>query len=391
MTSATATVTRWSRAFVVVSALCLVGWQLAVVLDLGRRVSVVLGLYGFVFCTIFGKGYSLLPSYFDRKLAVPRAPAVHLPLALAGIGGLAAAAIGIGPDGVGTAGALSWTAGVLVFVGTLGWTIRDNLTGRETGTSEANADRRTVDRLANGFVPIVLAYLVAGALLTVTDGGPTVTHLLAAGAGTLLVFAVGFRLLPRFLVVTPRTALVAVVLPAGALGPALLVSDFLGGLWFRVGALLQALAVIGFAVAYAEMYVRSDRSRVGLHAVLTAAVSGVAGVSIAVQFAFVGVDPTLVTAHLRLLLLGFLGLTVVGVSYQFYPPAIGSAPGAGDRGAMLSIGCLFGGLVVEVGGALGAVPELVTAGRLLALTGTLLYAYVLFSTFYERHRRSSGT
>jgi len=52
------------------------------------------------------------------------------------------------------------------------------------------------------------------------------------------VFALGFRLLPRFLV-----------------------SSFGFGRWFRLGAGLEAVALVGFAVAYADTFVRSERRR----------------------------------------------------------------------------------------------------------------------------------
>ncbi|WP_255171562.1 hypothetical protein [Natrononativus amylolyticus] len=393
MTSAT--VTRWSRAFVAAGVLFFVAWQLAVVAGSGRRLAIVLGLYGFVFHVVFGKAYALIPSYFARSLAFPRAPAVHLPLALLGTAGLAADSIGVGPPQAGSLGAGLWLGGCLVFVGAIGWTVRDNLLGGETGTGEANAHRRRVDRLANAFVPVVVAYLLAGSAVPVLEsvgfdpsplpaGGPAATHLLAAGAGALLVFAIGFRLLPRFLVTTPRFALVALVLPAGALAPALLATDFLGGATFRIGAVLQAVAIGGFAVAYADMFYRSERRRVGFYAVLAGALCGVAAVGLGLTFAFGEFAAGAFDAHYRLALAGFLGLTIVGVSYQFYPPAIGTTPGVGDRTAHLSTGLLVGGLTLEAAGLLRRAPDLERGGSLLVLTGAALYAFVVLAVFLER-------
>ena len=73
-------VSRWARRYVLVSAGFLVGWQAALVAGVGRRASVTLGLFGFVLHMVFGKAYSLVPAYFDRELAFPRAPAVSLPV-----------------------------------------------------------------------------------------------------------------------------------------------------------------------------------------------------------------------------------------------------------------------------------------------------------------------
>lgn len=399
MTSAT--VARWARAFVVTGVVFFVVWHAAVATGVTRPATVVLGLYGFVFSVVFGKAYALVPSYFARELAFPRAPAVHLPLSIAGVLGLVADAVGAPIPASGVVGASCWFGGVLVFFGTLGWTVRDNVTGRETGTGEANAHRRRVDRAANGFVPVALAYLLVGAAIPVLEtvatdptplpfaSGPPKTHVLAAGSATLLVFAIGFRLLSRMLVATPRPALVAVVLPAGAVGPALLAGDFLGGVAFRAGAALQALAVTGFAVAYADMYRRSDRSRVGFHGVLAGAFAGVAAVTLGLSVAFVGVDSGVIEAHYRLALGGFLGLTIVGVTYQFYPPAIGSTPGVDDRTALVAIALLFVGAFIEAAGYVGDASVAVTLGSLAALAGAIAYAFVVLALFVERSSRAT--
>ena len=401
-----ADVSRWSRAFVAAGVCFFVAWQAAAVAGYGRRVTVALGLYGFVFHVVFGKAYALVPSYFERELAVPRAMALHFALAVLGVGGLVAGALGVGPSAVGSAGAAAWSLGCLVFVGALGWTVRDNPTGAETGTGDVNAHRRRTDRAANAFVPVVILYVLAGAALLVLErgpdslvrgleagaaigvdvgiGGPAVSHLFAAGAGTLLVFAIGFRLLPRFLVVTPRPALVALVLPAGAVAPALLAADFLGGVAFRLGATLQAIAVVGFAIAYADMYRRTDRDRVGFHAVLLGTLCGIGAIALGLHIAFAGFNPAVVEAHYRLALAGFLGLTIVGVSYQFYPPAIGTTFGVGDRSALLAAGLLFAGLVLEAAGAIGDLPSLAAGGTLVGFAGAVLYAFVVLSLFLEQ-------
>lgn len=400
-------VTRWARRFVAASAVFLVAWQVAAVLaalagsglvslEIPRRTRVTLAVYGFVLHTVFGKAYSLVPSYFDRSLALDRAPAVHFPLTALGVVGLAAEPLPGVPEVVGALGAVCWAAGVAAFVVALGWTLRDNPTGRETGTSDANAHRRRVDRFANAFVPVVLAYLVVGTVGTLTPyagvlgvGVPAVAfartaHLLAAGTAALLVFAVGFRLFPRFLVASPPPALVAVVLPAGAVGPAVLAWGLYDGWWFRVGAALEAVAVVGFALAYATLFARSERRRVGFYAVLAGVAAGVLGVGLGLQFAFSGVGFELVAAHLRLNVLGFLGLTVVGATYQFYPPTVGTFPGASDRTALASVALVGVGLLAELGGALAGATTPILAGRASALAGAVAFAWLVLGVFRER-------
>ncbi|WP_136715558.1 hypothetical protein [Halorientalis salina] len=391
------TVSRWGRGFVAASACWLVIWQATAVLRAPRRVTVTLGLLGFVLHMVFGKAYSLVPSYFDRELAVARAPAVHLPLAIVGTACLALGPLTVVPPVVGTVGAVLWAGGIALFLVTIGWTIRDNLTGSETATGDHNADRRSVDRAANAAMPVAFLYLGAGAYATLApalglpalvDGyAPRASHLFAAGTAALLVFAVGFRLLPRFLVASPPEPLVYVVLPAGALGPALLAAGLPAGLLLQVGALVQTVALVGFAAAYGWLFVASDRERLGFYSVLAGSLAGLAVVALGLTFAFGGTTPDLVVVHYRLAVLGFLGLTIVGVAFQFYPPTVGRFPLAGDRTGAAVLVSLAGGLVVEVGGALAGVDLAVVAGRTVALAGAVGYAYLLIGLFVQRARK----
>ncbi|WP_265111336.1 hypothetical protein [Halosolutus halophilus] len=397
-TSSSATTARWSRAFVASGVAFFVTWQVAVLAGVPRSATVALGLYGFVFHVVFGKGYQLIPSYFGRTLAIPRAPAIHLPLAIVGTIGAFAAGAGIGPRSVAGIGATGWFVGCLVFVGTLVWTVRDNLTGGETATGATDVHRQRIDRFANAVVPVVLAYLLVGSGLPLAaelginpaalpPTGPPTTHLLAAGTAALLVFAIGIRLLPRLLVADPPPALVAVVLPAGALAPALLAIDFRGGTLFRAGAGLEAIALVGFAVAYADLYRQSDRNRVGSRAILAAVGCGALVALLGLVFAFApasSVPATAFDGHYRLAVGGFVGLTIVGVTYHFYPPAIASAPGIDDRTARASVSALVAGLALEIAGLLAANPPLVGAGRWLSVLGAILYAAVLGTVFHER-------
>jgi len=387
------TVGQWSKNFTVTSAFFLVGWQVAALLGAGGTVQVYLGVYGFVLHMVFGKAYTLVPSYFDRTPGDPRAFA--LVLALTSSGTLLLAAGTVVPV-LFPLGALLWVAGVAVFVGSVGWAVRDNLLGGETATSEANRDRRAVDRYANLFVPVALAYLVVGSYDTLAATTalpaflvaslPRVAHLMAAGTAALLLLALGFRLLPRFLVVSPPRPLVWLVLPTGAVGPVLLATTLLSGTWFQVGAAVEATAVVGFALAYTLMWWRSERNRVGLNTVLFAAVSGVFGVLVGLHFAFAGVSASLVTAHVRLNLLGFLGLSIVGIAYQFYPPNVGRFPGGNDRTAYATVALLAGGLWLEAAGLVLGVRAVPTVGRLLALVGSLGYVYVVGRLVRQQRR-----
>ncbi|MEF8775143.1 MAG: hypothetical protein V5A43_01410 [Haloarculaceae archaeon] len=383
-------VSRWARRYLPFGIGFLALSQAAALAGVPSRVPVVGGLQGFVCLVAFGKAYSLLPAYFDRPLAWPRAPAIHLPLAVGGVLALALAPIaGLPTSLLAAAGAVAWAAGVAVFLGTLAVTLRDNLTGAETGTSDASADRWRTDRIANAFVPVALAYLAVGSyeLLAGTTGLPTlldgtyvrVAHLLGAGFAGVLVFSVGFRLLTRFLVVPSPRVVPAVVLPAGALGPALIASGLYVGFGFRVGAVLEAIAVTTFAGWYLGAFRRSERQRVGLWGPLAGVGAGVVGVGLGLHFAFVNLGADLAVLHRRLNVVGFLGLTIVGLLYQFYPPAVGDWPGAGDRLAGTTIAGLAFGLGLAGLGPLVAGPAEVLGQALLVLSA-LGVGYLLLAT-----------
>lgn len=396
-----------------VSAWFLVAASIARLAGANRRTFVTLALFGFVFHVVFGKAYLLVPSYFERVLATERTPAVHFALSVSGT--LALAVGSRGELGVlSVLGGAAWAAGVALFLGSLAWTLRDNPTGRATGTGSARASERfdSFDRYANAFVPVSLAYLALGsyAVLARVTGLPTfldsypprATHLLAAGSAALLLFALGSRLVPRFLGGDAPPSF-TVVLPAGALGPVLIGTSLGSGWLFRLGAALEAIALFGFAAGFVQLFrdskqVRIEgeppRRRVGEYAILAGVTSGALAAVVGVWFAFVGYSPALLAVHRRLALSGFLGLCIVGFAYQFYPPRMGGFRGASDRGAIVTIALLAGGLAVECAGLLVGHPAvetvgvgaagIETAGVLLFLAGALGYAYVLTRVLVEK-------
>ena len=69
---------------------------------------------------------------------------------------------------------------------------------------------------------------------------------------------------------------------------------------------------------------------------------GVGGISLELLFAVDGVTLARSGAHTRFNVLGFLGLTIVGVSSPFCPPAVANFRGGGDRTAALAMALLAG-------------------------------------------------
>jgi len=389
-------VARHAQRSVAVGAAFLLAAHLAGAAGAPRRALVVLALYGFVLHVVLGKAYSLVPSYFEREPATPWLPAAQVPLTAVGAALLAADAAAVLPDGVpaGPAGATLWTAGLALGVGALAYSVRTNLTGAETATAEHEADRRGVDRVANAAVPVALAYLLAGGYATAApavglpvpvDGyPPRASHLLAAGGAALVLFAVGFRLLPRFAAAAPPRGLHLAVLPAGAVAPAGLAWGLGGGPVLLAAGLLESVALAGFAVLTAALLVRSERDRVGLYGPALGGVAGVAAAALGLHMAVAVARPRFAAAHLRLTLLGLLGLSVVGVAYQFYPPAVGSRPGADDRTAAASLALLAAGVAVPAAGLVGGLPAAVAGGHLLGAAGAALFGYLVVGLLVER-------
>ncbi|WP_418280237.1 hypothetical protein [Halorubrum sp. DTA98] len=411
---------RWSRRFVLVGVASLCLWQVATLAGAPRRTVVTLGLFGFAFHVVFGKAYTLLPAYFGTDLAFDRAPAVQFPLVVVGTACLAvdpllpgsvlsgrSAAVGgplHGTIDLAAVGSVLWLFGVVVFVGTLVATVAGPLRRGETGTGDHNADRRPLDRFANAFVPVVLGYLLVGSAETAAiriDAVPALigvpaaaTHLLAVGAAALLVFVLGFRLLPRFFGAHPTRRSAVVVLPAGAVAPLLLAVGFLDGRLLAAGAALLSLAVVAFAVVVVRIGVAAKRRRVGVIAVIAGVAFGIVGVALGVFFAFAGGSLSLVETHLRVNLLGFLGLLIVGVSFQFNPPSVGVFPGSSDRLATLVVLAIVAGLAIETLASLaiaspsstvtGSAASVRTVGHWLALVGAVGYGYLVASTFAAR-------
>ncbi len=297
----------------------------------------------------------------------------------------------LGPPWLQPVGTTLWAGGVAVFLGTLGWTIRDNVTGAATGTGGPNAHREPVDRTANVAVPIALGYLAlaAGGALATTAGFESMlpqqlSHLLAAGTAALFVFGVGFRLFPRFLVAEAPRPVVTVVIVAGAVGPALLGFGLFDRRLLLIGGIMEAIAVVGFALSYIGLFLRSERRRVGFYVVLVAVVAGVVGIGLGLTIAATGRSPALVSAHYRAMLAGFLGLTVVGAAFQFYPPAVGVWPYSNDRTALVTIGLLGGGLGVQLLGLIGRFGWIISVGTAAGALGALLYTYLLLAAFARR-------
>lgn len=385
---------RWAGRTVLAGLIWLALAGIAIPLDAPSEMVVALALPGAA-CTVFlGKAFALLPSYFARTLEPTWAPLVTACLVVPGILLLAIDSLRGVPRIVGAVGAVLWLGGVVMWAAALAWTARDNLTGRETGTGEANADREPLDRLANAAAPIAVTYLLLGGIVLLAirlgitwpaGGRVSMAHLLGAGGAALAIFAVGFRLYPRFLVAQPPRGFARVVLPAGAIGPALLALGVGGHTWaLHAGATLEAIAISGFAVAYVVTFHRSERRRIGLFGPLAGILLAVIAATLAVLFVVGWASGEIVPVHRRLMLLGFLGTTIAGTAFQFYPPSVGSLIISTDRMAAIALAALAGGLAVHATGVLTRLTVVGVAGAWIAAGGATLVPLLVGATLAER-------
>lgn len=386
---ATGRLSRWTRYFTVASAISLVVSQGVAVLGGTRSLVVTIAIFGFVCPMIFGMAYLLLPSYVGRTLTDQRLPAVHFLLAYLGVGALVAGRA-LDMIALTRGGVALWSLGVAVFVGALAWTVVPAVLNRPEVVLRSEEAPQRSTRLATAMIAVAIGYLIVGtgALLGWANfepipafAFPAVVHYYAAGLGALLILALGARLMPGFFHVTPPRTGTWIALVPGAVAPGLLGTFLWGGIAFRVGAVLQAISMVGYAGIVMYVFRRSDWERVGLVGIVLGAVAGVSAVGINLPAAFGYVATGQVRAHAATVVTGFFGLTIVGYAVQFFAVASGRFHGASNRGVGVVIAILAGGTFVRAGGLLARVDLLSQAGAGITLCGAIAYTYLVGRRF----------
>ncbi|MFB6131293.1 MAG: hypothetical protein ABEJ28_10780 [Salinigranum sp.] len=352
-----------------------------------RRVAAVVGLFGVVCPMIFGMAYLLLPPYVGRTLAVRRPPGVHFAATCLGGVLLTAAELRRPSPEVFLLGALVWSLGVTIFLGSLLWTALPAVVRRPEVPLRSGDRPQRSTRAATAAIPVALGYLAVGTIGLLSVAGvprtgtpasvPRVLHAYGAGFGALLVFALGARLLIGFFHVRPPRYAAVAVLVCGAIAPALLAAHLWIGPWFRTGGTLEAASMVGYAALVGSVAARSTWRRVGLYGITLGALAGVVAVGFALPVAFGGGRPGLLDAHATLVLQGFFGPTIVGYAYQFFPVTAGRFRGASERTARATIGLLALGTFVRVAGSVSGVSVLYYVGVGVATAGAVGYAYLL--------------
>lgn len=400
MSSSQRGVSRWTRYFLLVGAAGFVAARLALVVGVPLLTTVWILLFLFVFPIVFGQAYLLVPSYAGRAFFDSRVTALHFGVTvLAGIGlvlsALYAGTAWLRPIGVGL-----WTVGIALFLGGLVWTVRDRCRPAYVLEVIRSDESPTPFR---AFVPVAFGYLSIGTLalvssttsgLSIVGSTPSVVHLYLAGTAASLIFALGSHLVPRFFRADVSHWLVVGTLGTGAVGPALLVAGFQSWnpAWLLAGGGLLSVAFLGYAGFVLEAFVTGSRNGIGHYGIVGGAIAGVfgavAGLGLALAISASGFgtglllgSSKLLPMHLRVMLDGFLSLTILGYVIEFYPQR-SDGFGGGDVVAGSSLLFVGLGLVLYCAGLVQGTRALQLLGDGTTLLGALVLLILVFHRLY---------
>jgi len=387
MDGSSAGVSRWTQYFVTASAGFLTAYSVSILAGWSLRVQVLLGLFGFGCLMVFGMGYLLLPPYVGRTLADHRFAGIHFALSLPGLILLVAYRLFDVPPVLGPLGCILWAGGVIVFVSALAVTVHGRSHDQEGAATDLPGARET-PRTAVAALPVAVFYLLLGTLAHSSAIGLPVpasfrlplraaSHAYAMGFATLLVFALSVRLLPMFFGATPPHPLLDAVTVVGAIAPLLLSIGVRVDFWFRIGAVLETAAMTGYTVCVVSVLRRSERVRVGGFGVAAGSIVGVAATLAGASAAFSASVVDAVRLHVRLVLGGFLPLTVVGYAFLFFPVTGGQFLGATPRTAAAAIASILAGLLLQLAGIGQFGATIDATGAVVSLLGVLTYTYLL--------------
>jgi hypothetical protein len=331
----------WTRRFLLAGAAGLLAAGLGALAGVGPRTVAVVVVFGFACPTAFGMAYLIVPAVVGDTFGHPRLAGLHFALSVPGAALLLADRAASLATPVAAAGRALWVAGVAVFVGGLLLTVVPAL------VANPGVVGRTVrsTRAAVAALPVAVGYLVVGAASLGSAAFPRVVHYHAAGFLALLIFAFGARLLVGFYHVAAPRVLSWLVLATGAVGPALLATYLWVDPLFRVGAALEATAVVGYAGMVGSVALRTDRSGPGLRAVVLGALAGALAVVVGLLRAF-DLPGGRVAVHATLVGGGFLPLTVVGYATQFFPLTTGEADWVSERSLAAAVLALAAGVTL---------------------------------------------
>ncbi len=287
---------------------------------------------GFIGLMIMGMAQQFIPLYSGRELWSGRGAFAQVGVAAVGVV-LLLVSPALEPVGLAL-----WLLGTLLFLLWIVLTIRSpKLPVRAQGK---HAEFHAMDVLGIPMTSAAVLYLIAasvGFLLASPSDAPLVPfaaahwfsffHLYTLGFIVLMVFGVGFHLLPRFTDSVPNLRAAKVVTAMALPGPALvaltmpLLDDPSAEFVFGVFAVFEAVAAIVFAVLVLDLWNRSEHRRPASSFNATAGLWLILGVTFASLF---GIAPQLTLewypAHGWINLFGFAGFEIFGVTHEVLPP-----------------------------------------------------------------------
>lgn len=354
-----------------------------------QRASMLVALGGFV-PLIFGTSRLLLAGMAGRAIAGPK-PLGFVVLALACMGALAAFAAPSLPRRVAIAGSVLWGIATLAHVVTMVATVKRHPIRPPVKAPE---EHRWVRRLRRPVGLASLAYAAVAAVLvplsfTGRVAPAAALHVLLVGFVTTTVVAVGLRIVPLFTRRAVPVALLAPLVTAAVVGPALVARGLGGGGGGGRGALLaglvaQGIALALFVVIVAWLLVRARKTRVTFVGYGAGCVAIGVGGGIAVGFPLGGASVALYSVHGVLNLLGFVGMFVLAASTDLYAPSLKT----GARPALLHARLVLTLAIVGVAGAAVAI----LAGRQdaarLALAVYAAAVALQLAGAFSAHRRA---
>lgn len=334
---------------------------------------------------IFGMAQQFVPLYAGRQLWSPRWAFVQVSLAVVGV------AVMLPTPALEPVGFGLWLVSAVLFVLVFVRTLRsEKLPVRPAGR---HPEYMQMDRLGTPMTVAAVLYLIAasaGFFLQSPSTAPLVPavqayyyswlHVYNLGFIALMIFGVGFHLLPRFLDAVPNLRLAKVIVAMALPGPVMVAVtmpyldvpalEFL----FAAFAFFEAVAAVLFATLVLDVWNRSEHRRPASAFNATAGLWLILGVTFGALF---GIFPTLtatdwVPAHGWINFFGFAGFEILGVAHEVLPPFTSLGLPLSRRVTRIDFVLANVGLVLVVLAWGALVMGFATAGELVAVAGLLL-------------------
>lgn len=345
----------------------------------GTNWDLYLPALGFIGLMIMGMAQQFIPLYSGREMWSGRGALLQVVVSVTGVILLLLDDPRMEFIGLGL-----WLLGTLLFLLWILLTIRSKKF--PVSPQGKHPEFRSMDILGIPMTSAAVLYLIAASLGFLLASGPdrvplvdfaadhwfSFFHLYTLGFILLMVFGVGFHLLPRFTDTVPNLRIAQAITAIALPGPAFvaLTMPFLNEpsveIVFAIAALFEASAAILFAALVLDLWRRSEHRRPATAFNAMAGLWLILGVTFASLFGIM--PPTRLEwapVHGWVNLLGFAGFEIFGVTHEVLPPFI-------SMGLKVSHGVTRADFILANLGLAALVLGIATA-----LYGFLLYGQIL--------------